>query len=364
MSMFDTMLKDGESLFKNEIALDFSFQPKLIPHRESEQRLIINAIKPLLQRRNGRNLILTGKPGIGKTALTRHVLQILEDESETLPEEESAEVMTVFINCWKKNTSFKIAEDICHQIGYMLTQNKRTDELLGMIVRIANKKSVVLVFDEIDKVDDHDFLYTLLEELYRKTIILITNYDEWYAGMDERIRSRFMPEMVRFEPYSARATRDILDQRKEYAFVPGVWEDEAFDLVVDKAFEVEDIRTGLQVMKEAGIAAEDKASRKIGNEHVGTALKKAERFAIKDSDQLEEETQTILDIVKGHSGKRIGDLFRLYEAGGGKLNYKSFQRKIKKLADNSYVTTEKQTGGANGTTTFVSYGKEKKLTDF
>lgn len=362
--MFDKMLKEGESLFKNDIALEFSFQPKLIPHREEQQRMIIDAIKPLLQKRNGRNLILTGKPGIGKTALTKHVYSIMEEESDRMPDEEADQVHTVLVNCWQKNTSFKIAEDICHQIDYMLTQNKRTDELLKMIAHVANKKSIVLVFDEIDKVEDMDFLYTLLEELYRKTIILITNYKEWYTSMDERIRSRLMPELIEFEPYDGKATLDILSQRRDFAFVDNVWEDDAFQAVVDRSFELQDIRTGLMLMKEAGRAAEDKASRKITMEHVEKAMAKAESFTIKASDELDEETRNILDIVKDNSGKKIGDMFRIYEEKGGKQNYKSFQRKVKRLADNSYVTTEKQTGGVNGTTTFISYGKEKKLTDF
>ena len=53
--------------------------------------------------------------------------------------------------------------------GYKFTQNKKTDELIREAVRILNKKKVVLVFDEIDKADDHHFIYTLSEEVYRKS---------------------------------------------------------------------------------------------------------------------------------------------------------------------------------------------------
>ena len=38
MSIFDDMLKADESLFKDEVALDYSFIPKLIPYREKEQK--------------------------------------------------------------------------------------------------------------------------------------------------------------------------------------------------------------------------------------------------------------------------------------------------------------------------------------
>ena len=77
MSLFKDMLKDSETLFKNSIALDYDYIPKLIPYRENQQHFIANCIKPLFQNRNGRNCIVFGPPGIGKTVALRHVLQDL-----------------------------------------------------------------------------------------------------------------------------------------------------------------------------------------------------------------------------------------------------------------------------------------------
>jgi len=68
MALFKDMLGADESLFKNELALDYSFLPKLLPHRENQQRYIATSIKPLLMQKNGRNLFVYGAPGIGKTA--------------------------------------------------------------------------------------------------------------------------------------------------------------------------------------------------------------------------------------------------------------------------------------------------------
>ena len=68
MGLFDDMLKDNESLFINEIALDYDFKPKNIPHREGQQQHIAACIKPLFQKRNGSNLIIHGLPGIGKNS--------------------------------------------------------------------------------------------------------------------------------------------------------------------------------------------------------------------------------------------------------------------------------------------------------
>ena len=54
--LFKDMLGSSETLFKNELALDFSFQPKVLPYREKEQRFVVNCIKPLFSEKSGKNL--------------------------------------------------------------------------------------------------------------------------------------------------------------------------------------------------------------------------------------------------------------------------------------------------------------------
>lgn len=357
MSMFKDILGADESLFRDAVALDFDYQPKLLMYRENEQRHIASCIKPLLQQRNGKNLVITGKPGVGKTVACRHVLRELEEETE--------DVIPIYINCWQKNTTFKIILEVCDLLNYRLTHNKKSDELFKIIKNIINKKNAVFVFDEIDKAEEFDFLYYILEEVYRKSIFLVTNNKKWASGLDERIKSRLIPEMLEFRPYNAKETEGILKHRQGYAFVSEVWEDSAFNLVVKKAEELQDIRSGLYLLREAGNAAEDNASRKITAEHVNTAVKKLDEFSIRGSDDLEEETKFILDIIKKSQESRIGDLYKKYQSLGGKSIYKTFQRKIKKLEEGGFITVKKLTGGTEGSTSIISHkSQEKKLTEF
>ena len=171
MTLFKDMLGSDESLFKNELALEYSFMPKILPHREDQQRHVAACVKPLLIGKNGKNLFIYGAPGIGKTAAIRFVLNELEEETD--------EVVPIYINCWQKNTTFKIIVEICEILGYRLTHNKRTEELFAVIKNMLNKKAAVFAFDEIDKLEDFDFLYAILEDVYKKTVLLITNYSEW-----------------------------------------------------------------------------------------------------------------------------------------------------------------------------------------
>ena len=90
---------------------------------------------------------------------------------------------------------------------------------------------------------------------------------------------------------------------------------------------------------------------------------KLDEFKIKDKEELDEDERLILKIIKQNSGKRIGELYKIYQQNQGEGVYKTFQRKIKKLEENKFISTSKVIGGNEGSTTLVSY-QEKKLTDY
>jgi cell division control protein 6 len=228
-----------------------------------------------------------------------------------------------------------------------------------------NKKAAVFAFDEVDKLEEIDFLYDILEEIYKKSILLVTNNKEWLDDLDERVKSRLLPETLEFKPYNLAETKDVLKQRLGYAFVHGVWNDDAFELIVNKTASAQDIRLGLHLMRESGNIAEDKSLRKITLEHAQNAITKIDQFTIKRSSDLTEDEHDILNMIKKNSEKKIGDLYLTYKDQGGSLVYKSFQRKIEKLEKNKFISVKKISGGADGNTSIVKYATEtKKLTEF
>jgi Cdc6-like AAA superfamily ATPase len=351
MGLFDDVLRSDQTLVKNADALDYEFLPKLLPYRESQQKYLATCIRPLFNKLPGRNLFIFGAPGIGKTAAARAVMRDLEDETD--------DIEVLFINCWQHNTTYKVLLEMCDILGYRFTQNKKTVELFKVVASMLNKKSAVFVFDEVDQVEDFGFLYFVLEEIHRKSIFLLTNYHEFLVEIDERIKSRLTPELLEFRPYNERETKDILKQRVELALYSGVLDPEGFDLIARKTYGLRDIRTGIFLLKESALQAEEHSSRKILLAHVVEAVKKLEEFTIKNAGLLEAETKLIYDLVRENSGKKIGDLYKLYQKRGGASSYKTFQRKIAKLEEGRFITTQRQTG-EGGNTTIV----EKTLKDF
>ncbi|MFT4343665.1 MAG: Cdc6/Cdc18 family protein [Candidatus Woesearchaeota archaeon] len=356
MGIFSNVLKDSESLFMDDVALDYDYMPKLMPYREQEQFKIASCIKPLFAERNGKNVFVYGKPGIGKTLAIRHILRELEEETD--------DIIPLYVNCWQKNTTYKVLLELCDLLGYRFTQNKKTEDLFAIVKDIVNKKSAVFVFDEVDKSEELDVLYTLSEQIYRKSIIMITNFSAWMENMDMRVRSRLTPELVEFRAYNSAETKGILQNRVKYAFQPNVWQDDAFNRVADKTSILQDIRSGLYLLRESGNAAEERSSRKIELADVDIAEKKLESFNIKKSTDLDDESQKILTLVRAEagSGEKIGELYKKYS---GDITYKTFQRKIDKLSKNKFISTEKIPGGKEGKTTIVkSSAVDKKLDDF
>jgi archaeal cell division control protein 6 len=355
MSLFKDVLDQSKTLFKDEKALDYEFLPAILPYRENEQQYLATCIKPLFNDRSGRNLLIHGPPGTGKTAAARFVLRELEERTDR--------VRTVFVNCWKHNTTFKVLAEICDQIGYAFTHNKKTDELMRIIAHNLNKTRSVLVFDEIDKSEDNDFLYFLSEEIERKAIFLITNYKEWLIELDERVKSRLTPEPLEFKSYDEQEVRGILDKRLAYAFRDEVWDEEALALIAARTAQAGDIRVGLYLLKETGMIAEERFKDHIKVEQVKDAIKKLDDFTIKSPKELDPEAKLVLEMCRKSPGSRIGDVFKAYEAAGGKAVYKTFQRRVRYLAENKFITQERRTGGAEGTTTII-HPANKSLTEY
>ncbi len=355
MSLFKDVLDKSKSLFKDEHALNYEFLPGVLPYRENEQQYLAACIKPLFSDRSGRNLLIHGPPGTGKTAAVRFVIRDLEETTDR--------VTCVFVNCWKHNTTFKVYAEICDQIGYAFTHNKKTDELARIIIRNLNKTRSVIVFDEIDKAEDTDFLYTLLDELDKRVVFLITNFKEWIIDLDERIKSRLTAEMLRFNPYNKKEVESILRKRLSYAFRDDVWGDDALRQISVRTALEGDIRVGLYLLKEAGMIAEEKFKDRVDLEDVKKAIVKLDEFTIKSPKELDAEAKIVLDICRKHHGKKIGDVFNEYKAAGGRGVYKTFQRKIRYLAENKFIHQEKKTGGSQGTTTIIHLAN-KSLKEF
>ena len=66
--------ESGKSLIKNRDILQTTYIPDTIQHRDSEQEQVTQSLLPILKQSRPSNLLVYGKPGIGKTLVVKKVL--------------------------------------------------------------------------------------------------------------------------------------------------------------------------------------------------------------------------------------------------------------------------------------------------
>jgi len=75
--------------------------------------------------------------------------------------------------------------------------------------------------------------------------------------LDPRVVSVFQAEEVIFPLYSRNEIRDILSRRSQMGFYPGVIADDILETVVDHTEKSGDLRVGIDLLKRAGLNAEN-----------------------------------------------------------------------------------------------------------
>src|SRR3989338_9978125 len=67
-----------ESLFLDKRALQTSYIPETIPHRDEQIKKIANILAPALRHDKPSNLFIYGKTGTGKTSTTKYVIKNMQ----------------------------------------------------------------------------------------------------------------------------------------------------------------------------------------------------------------------------------------------------------------------------------------------
>lgn len=313
-----TRAANGKSLVKSWQFLNIDYVPDRLPFRDEETRTLAQVLSTIFKNARPSNLLLFGKPGTGKTATARNVVERLSKKSDEL----KMDVKVLFINAKTAGSAYKILFEIAEELGINKQQEKQvhftglsmgeaTDRILQYIQK--KKLSVVLVIDEIDSLVDKsgdDILYNFTRANQKMkggfiTLIGISNSLTFKDKLDPRVRSSLSEEELVFNPYTVDQLRRILHERTIGSFNEGVVSDAAINLCAAIAGrEHGDARKAIDLLRVSAELAEREGATRVEEKHVRAGEDRIERDApfIALKNATTHNKLVILAILKSKSG--------------------------------------------------------------
>ncbi len=311
------------SIVRDMRVLTEQFIPSRVLHREGQIQAIRDDVKPLLDGTRPRHVFIHGKPGTGKTCISRYVAGELESYSSS--------IVQSYNNCWETPSRFRILYNILKDVSRAPIIHRKgtpTDEIMDMIQRNLEEKTCVVILDEADKMEDERILYDLLS-MQNVFIMMIANSSTALYDVDPRIRSRLMSsDNIEFPQYRHQEIIDILKDRAEWGLFPDVVKNAQIERIAEGT--KGDCRAAIDILRVCAEDAERKGESGITEAMIEAALPRAEFFEKQKSmGGLNEHQKLILEIVGEMKDVDSGELF-------SRLLDLSEKRGLEKIVDRTF----------------------------
>ena len=289
--IFNKFISEKNKIFLNRDALRHTYVPDLLPHREEQSKMIAQILGPALRKETPSNIFCYGKTGTGKTIVVKYVLNYLKEKCKDM----NIQIpLSTIINCRIIDTNYRVLAQLSKAVGEDVPfTGLPTDEVYSRFKGKLDEKEqiMIIVLDEVDELVKkkdfnkvNDILYDLTRmntdlQNARVSIIGISNDLTFKEYLEPRVVSGLSQEECLFESYSAGQLQDILRQRAEIGYHPGILDEGVIPRVAALAArEHGDARRALDLFLKSGEIAERKGAKRIKEKHVDQA-----QFAIESS---------------------------------------------------------------------------------
>lgn len=282
---------EKESMFLEKRALQSSFMPSEIEHRDEQIETLASILAPALKDDLPSNIFIYGKTGTGKTLSVKYV----SEKICSIAKDKNVPLDVLYLNCKLKkvaDTEYRLIAELARHLGRTIPiTGLPTDEVYSIFFNALDKekKTIIIILDEIDqlvKKTGDELLYNLTrvnsEFKNSKVVIIgISNVLTFVNNLDPRVKSSLGEEEILFPPYNAIQIQDILRSRCSFAFREGVIEPGVIEkCAAFAARDHGDARRALELMRVAGELGERKNQQKIKIENLDEAEEKIEKDRI------------------------------------------------------------------------------------
>lgn len=324
-----------ETIFANKEVLSESYQPETILERDEEIEEYRYALQDVLFGRNPENIMLYGKAGLGKTAVTTYMMEALSEEVETREEADTLHIHE--INCNGK-TLFMVVRSLVNILlpaeaspfpKRGLGTGDAFDELYKQLDRVGGTH--LIVFDEIDHLDK---VNTLLYELPRARsnghittarigIIGISNNYTFRKSLSSKVKDTLMETEISFSPYDATELRTILEDRAKRAFVTDGYDQSAIAMAAAiSAQDMGNARQAIDLLRVGGEVAERENEPCVSDTHIKDARELFQRGRL--SNRIRDQTD--------HAQYILETIARLEKQGDTPVRSKKIQENYEQVA--------------------------------
>ena len=286
-----TFSRDNE-IFRDEEMLREDYQPESITAREEELGAYKTALQPVVNGAQPRNIFLYGKTGVGKTAVSRYLLERLRQDTAQF---DDVNLSVYWLNCTNLSSSYQVAVNLVNTIrppeeristtGY--PQQRVFDILYEELEAIGG--TILLVFDEIDHIgSDDEILYELPRarsngylDSAKPGVIGISNDFGFRDDLSPKVKDTLCEEAIHFPPYDAPELKAILRQRADGALHEDGAEQGVIPLCAALAAQdTGSARQALKLLYKAGELARAAGESAITEDHVHDARSELEQSQI------------------------------------------------------------------------------------
>ncbi|MFC6736584.1 AAA family ATPase, partial [Halolamina salina] len=226
--MPDISFSPDDSLYRDRDRLSEEYTPTELVGRDDEIARYHTALQPVINNEDPNNIFVYGKTGVGKTAVTRYLLEQLEADAGTY----EVDLTTVELNCEGLTSSYQVAINLVNKLrppGESISNtghpmHEVLSQLWDALEGIGG--TVLIVLDEVDNIGGDDtLLYQLPRarsngnvEAARVGVIGISNDLAFRENLRAEVKSSLAEVNIRFPPYDAGELEQVLAQRADAAF--------------------------------------------------------------------------------------------------------------------------------------------------